>query len=110
MRRKITLEWFASLVGGCSPRVAVSPCPPWPWGFFLEEEDERCEMMEVYVNGFAGHQGGYFISRESASRVMTGWCALMGIPNGRGFSPDAKGSFIEQCSWLPNKDFLRILR
>jgi hypothetical protein len=41
MRRKITLEWFASLMGGYSPRVAVSPCPPWPCGFFLEEEDER---------------------------------------------------------------------
>jgi hypothetical protein len=38
---KITLEWFTSLVGSCSPRVAVSLCPPWPWGFFLEEEDER---------------------------------------------------------------------
>jgi hypothetical protein len=34
MRRKITLEWFASLTGSCSPRVVVSPCPPWPWGFF----------------------------------------------------------------------------
>jgi hypothetical protein len=41
MRRKITLEWFASLMGSCSPRVAVSPCPPWPWGLFLDEEDER---------------------------------------------------------------------
>jgi hypothetical protein len=27
-----------------------------------------------------------------------------------GFFLDAKGFFIEQCSWLPNKDFLRILR
>jgi hypothetical protein len=42
--------------------------------------------------------------------VMTGWRALMGIPNGRGFFPNAKGFFIEQCSWLPNKHFLRILR
>jgi hypothetical protein len=41
MKRKITLEWFASLVGSYSPRVVVSPCSPWPWGFFLEEEDER---------------------------------------------------------------------
>jgi hypothetical protein len=41
VRRKITLEWFASLMGSCSPRVAVSPCLPWPWGFFLEEKDER---------------------------------------------------------------------
>jgi hypothetical protein len=48
-------------------------------------------MMEVYANGFAEHQGGYFISRESASGVMTGWRALMGIPNGGGFSPNAKG-------------------
>jgi hypothetical protein len=41
------------------------------------------EMMEVYASGFAGHQGGYFISRESASGVMTGWRTLMGIPDGR---------------------------
>jgi hypothetical protein len=41
---------------------------------------------------------------------MTGWRALMGIPNGGGFSPNAKGFSIEQCSWLLNKDFLRILR
>jgi hypothetical protein len=68
-------------------------------------------MMEVYANGFAEHQRGYFISSESASGVMTGWRALMGIPNGGGFfSLDAKGFFIELCSWLPNKDFLRILR
>jgi hypothetical protein len=66
--------------------------------------------MEVYANGFAEYQRGYFISSESALRVMTGWRALMGIPNRRGFSPNAKGCFIEQCSWLPNKDFLRILR
>jgi hypothetical protein len=39
-------------------------------------------MMEVYASGFAEHQGGYFISREGASGVMTAWCALMGIPNG----------------------------
>jgi hypothetical protein len=66
-------------------------------------------MMEVYANGFAEHQRGYFISSESASGVMTSWRALMGMPNGGGFSLDAKGFFIEQCSWLPNEDFLWIL-
>jgi hypothetical protein len=50
-----------------------------------------CEMMEVYASGFAEHQEGYFISRESASGVMTGWRTLMGIPNGRVFSLNAKG-------------------
>jgi hypothetical protein len=39
--------------------------------------------MEVYSSGCAEHQGGYFISRESALGVMTGWRTLMGIPNGR---------------------------
>jgi hypothetical protein len=48
-------------------------------------------MMEVYTNGFAEHQRGYFISSEGASGVMAGWRALMGIPNGGGFSPNAKG-------------------
>jgi hypothetical protein len=47
--------------------------------------------MEVYASGFAEHQGGYFISRESASGVMNGWRTLMGIPNDRVFSPNAKG-------------------
>jgi hypothetical protein len=47
--------------------------------------------MEVYANGFAEHQGGYFISCENALGVMTGWRTLMGIPNGRVFSPNAKG-------------------
>jgi hypothetical protein len=58
MRRKITLEWFASLMGSCSPRMAVSPCLPGPWGFFLEEEDERtwndgsvCEWICIAPEG-----------------------------------------------------------
>jgi hypothetical protein len=35
----------------------------------------------------------------------------MRIPNDEGFfSLDAKGFFIEKCSWFPNEDFLRILR
>jgi hypothetical protein len=68
---KITLEWFASLIGSCSPRVAVSPCSPWPWGLFWKKRMRGPEMMEVYANGFAGHQRVYFISSESASGVMT---------------------------------------
>jgi hypothetical protein len=39
--------------------------------------------MEVYASAFAENQRGYFISRESALGVMTGWRTLMGIPNGR---------------------------
>jgi hypothetical protein len=27
-----------------------------------------------------------------------------------GFLPECEGIFIEQCSWFPNTDFLRILR
>jgi hypothetical protein len=33
--------------------------------------------MEVYASGFAGYQGGYFISRESALGVMTGCRVLL---------------------------------
>jgi hypothetical protein len=80
-------------------------------GFFLWRSKRRgLEMMEVYASGFAEHQGDYFISRGSASGVMTGWRTLMGIPNCKVFSPNAKGFFIEQCSWFPNEDFLWILR
>jgi hypothetical protein len=67
-------------------------------------------MMEVCANGFAEHRRGYFISKGSASGVMTGWRALMGIPNDGGFFLGCEGFFIKQYSWLPIKDFLRILR
>jgi hypothetical protein len=60
-------------------------------GVFLWRRTRGHEMMEVYANGFAEHRKGYFISSESASGVMTGWRALMGIPNGGGFSPNEKG-------------------
>jgi hypothetical protein len=64
----------------------------WPWGFFLwRSRERRREMMEVYASGFEEHQGSYFISCESALGVMTGWRTLMGIPNDRVFSPNAKG-------------------
>jgi hypothetical protein len=52
-------------------------------------------MMELCANGFVEHQRGYFIGSGSASRVMNGWRALMGIPNGGGVSLDVKGFFIE---------------
>jgi hypothetical protein len=61
----------------CFPCWVVFPCPPWPWGFLLWSKGRRCEVMEVYGSGFAGHQGGYFIYCESALGVMTGWRALL---------------------------------
>jgi hypothetical protein len=45
----------------------------------------------VYASGFAEHQGCYFINCESALGVMTSWHTLMGMPNGRVFSPNVKG-------------------
>jgi hypothetical protein len=41
-------------------------------GFSFVEQWRRCEVMEVYASGFAGHPGGYFIDSESALGVMTG--------------------------------------
>jgi hypothetical protein len=39
----------------------VSPCPPWPWGFFLWKRRTRGrEMMEVYANGFVEAPEGLF--------------------------------------------------
>jgi hypothetical protein len=61
---KITLRWFASLVGCCSTRMVFSPCPPWLWGFFLEEEDERDEMMKVCMSGFAEHRRAILLAVE----------------------------------------------
>jgi hypothetical protein len=57
---------------GCFPLSAMA------LGFCRKR---RRDVMEVYVSGFAEHRGGYFISCDSASGVMTGWHTLMGIPN-----------------------------
>jgi hypothetical protein len=70
---------------GCFPLSAMA------LGFFLWNREKRFEVMEVYVSGFAERQGGYFIRCESALGVMSGWRTLMGIPNGKVFSPNAKG-------------------
>jgi hypothetical protein len=58
-------------------------------------------MMEVCTSGFAEHRRGYFISSGNASGVMTVRHALMGIPNGWGFSLDAKGFFNEIVFMIP---------
>jgi hypothetical protein len=54
----------------------------------------RCEVMEEYASGFAGHPGGYFIDCESALGVMTGWRALLEY-QAAGFSSRMRGVFIE---------------
>jgi hypothetical protein len=55
----------------------------------------------MYASGFAGNQGGYFISCESALGLMTGWCALLEY-QAAGFSSRMRRVFIEQCLWFPN--------
>jgi hypothetical protein len=64
----------------------------------------------VYVSGFAEHRGGYFISCEE--RIGTDdWLAYInGNTKQQGFLLECEGFFVEQCSWFPNEDFLRILR
>jgi hypothetical protein len=56
---KITLEWFASLVGGYSPRMVFSPCHPWLWG-----KTRGSEMMEVCTSGFAEHRRAILLAVE----------------------------------------------
>jgi hypothetical protein len=92
--KKLTLEWYASLVERYLPCWVAFPCLPWPWGFFLWSRGRRFEVMEVYASGFAGHQGGYFISCESALGVMTGWRALLEYQV-IGFSSRMRRVFIE---------------
>jgi hypothetical protein len=51
---------------GCFPLSAMAS------GFLLWRKGRRCEVMEVYASGFAGHPGGYLIDYEGALGVMTG--------------------------------------
>jgi hypothetical protein len=99
--RKLTLEWYASLVEYCPPRWVAFLCPPWPQGFLLSSKGRRCEVMEVYTSGFAGHPGGYFIDCESALGVMTGWRTLLEY-QAVGFSSRVRRVFVEQCLWFQN--------
>jgi hypothetical protein len=84
--RKKAYFWMVRFFGG----VLLSSTGSFPLSsmalgvFFLwRSRERRREVMEVYASGFAEHQGGYFISCETALGVMTGWRTLMGIPNGR---------------------------
>jgi hypothetical protein len=88
-------------MGGCSPRVVFSPSLPWPWGFFLEKEDERERNDGSVYEWVCRASESYFINSGDASGVMTGQRALMGIPNGEGFSLDAKVFFIETVFMVP---------
>jgi hypothetical protein len=81
------LWWSAALLDWLFPHV----CHGLEGFFRWRSRERRREVMEVYASGFAEHQGGYFISYESALGVMTGWRTLMGIPNDRVFSLNAKG-------------------
>jgi hypothetical protein len=60
IERKLTLEWYASLVECCPLGWVPFPCPPWLWGFLLWGEGRRCDVMEEYASGFAGHPRGLF--------------------------------------------------
>jgi hypothetical protein len=73
-------------------------------GFFPLEQGGRCEVMEVYASGFAGHHGDYFIDCESALGVMTGWRALLEYQTA-GFSLRMRRVFIEQCLWFLDLGF-----
>jgi hypothetical protein len=75
-------------------------------GFFWKRRTRGSEMMEVCANGFAEHQGGYFIGSGSASGVMNGWCVLMIIPNNGVFPWMRRVFSSEQCSWFLNENFL----
>jgi hypothetical protein len=64
--------------------------------------------MEVYASGFAGHQGGYFISCESALGVMTGWLRYWNTKR-QGFLPECEGFSLNSAYGSRIEDFLRIL-
>jgi hypothetical protein len=51
-------------MGGCSPCMVFSPCPPWLWGFFWRRRTRRSEMMEVCTSGFAEHQRAILLAVE----------------------------------------------
>jgi hypothetical protein len=70
-------------------------------GFSFVEQWRRCEVMEVYASGFAGHPGGYFIDSESALGVMTGSRTLLEY-QAAGFSSRMRSVFVEQCLWFLN--------
>jgi hypothetical protein len=45
-------------MGSCSPQVVFSLCPPWPWGFFLEEGEDEKELNDGSVHEWICRSAG----------------------------------------------------
>jgi hypothetical protein len=101
MRRRDYTQMVRFFDGKLFSTSGFSPLSAIALGVIFWRRTRGSEKMEVCASGFAEHRRGYFISSGSASGVMTGWRALMGIPNGWGFSLDAKGFFIETVFLVP---------
>jgi hypothetical protein len=56
LENKITLGWFASLMGCFSPRMVFPFVRHGFGGFFWRRKTRGIEMMEVCTSGFAEHQ------------------------------------------------------
>jgi hypothetical protein len=61
---KITLGWFASLVGGCSPRIIFPLVRHGFGGFFWRRKTRGNEMLKVCTSGFAEHRGAILLAVE----------------------------------------------
>jgi hypothetical protein len=89
-RERMRREDYSRMVRFVDERLFSSrgfpPCPPWPCGLFLEEEDKRDRNDGSVYEWVCRAPEAYFISSGDASGVMTGQHALMEIPNG-GFFP-----------------------
>jgi hypothetical protein len=104
IERKLTLEWYASLVEYCSPWWVAFPCLPWPRGFLLCSKGEDVRWWSSMRVDLHGIPGGYFIDWESALGMMTSWRTLLEYQTA-GFSSRMRRVFIEQCLWFPNWGF-----
>jgi hypothetical protein len=67
--------------GGLFSSSGFLPVSAIALGFSWRRKMRGREMMEVGTSGFAEHRRVIFISSGGTSGVMTGQCALMGIPN-----------------------------
>jgi hypothetical protein len=110
IQRKLTLEWYASLVECCLPWWVAFPCPPWTWGFLLWGRGEKmCNDGRVYKWSCRAPRGAILLTM----RAHWEWW-LVGVrywnTKRQGFLPECEGFSLDSVYGSRIEDFLRILR
>jgi hypothetical protein len=106
--RKLTLEWYTSLVDLCLHWWVAFPCSHWPWDFFLWTRGEDVRWWKCMRVGLQSTKWAILL----AKRTHWEWW-LVGVHNEntrrRGFLSECYGFSLNSVHGSQIEDFLWIL-